>query len=65
MQMDRSIIHRCHGNEPLDDGYIEADRAELLAMVWEITKDAWVFVRGSDVERRLQRDVGNLVRRGG
>ena len=65
MQMDRSIINRIHGNEPLDDGYIEADRAELLAMVWDITKDAWVFVRGSDVERRLQRDVGNLVRRGG
>ena len=65
MQMDRSIINRFHGNEPFDDGYIEADRAELLAMVWDITKDAWVFVRGSDVERRLQRNVGNLVRRGG
>ena len=65
MRMDRSIINRAYDNEQLDDGYIEADRAELLAMVWDITKDAWVFVRGSDVERRLQRDVGNIIRREG
>jgi hypothetical protein len=62
MQMDRSIINRVQGNEELDDGYIEAASADLFAMVWDITKDAWVFVRGSDVERRLQRDVAKLIR---
>ena len=60
--MDRSIINRVQGNEELDDGYIEATGAVLFAMVWDITKDAWVFVRGSDVERRLQRDVAKLIR---
>ena len=62
MHMDRSIITRVHGNEELDDGYIEANSADLLAMVWDITKDVYVFVRGSNVERRLQRDVANLIR---
>ena len=62
MHMDRSIINRVHGNEELDDGYIQANQADLLAMVWDITKDVYVFVRGSNVERRLQRDVTNLIR---
>ena len=62
MQMDRSIINRLHSNEEFDDGYIEAARADLFAMVWDITKDVYVFVRGSNVERRLQRDVARLIR---
>jgi hypothetical protein len=41
---------------------VDADKAELLSMVWDITKDAWSFVKGSNVERRLQRDVGKLVK---
>ena len=62
MRMNRSIINRVHGNEEIDDGYIEADSADLFAMVWDITKDVYVFVRGSNVERRLQRDVAKLIR---
>ena len=62
MQLDRSTINLIHGNEELDDGYIEAESADLFAMVWEITKDVYGFVRGSHVERRLQRDVANLIR---
>jgi hypothetical protein len=62
MRMNRSIINRVHGNEEIDDGYVEADSADLFAMVWDITKDVYVFVRGSNVERRLQRDVAKLIR---
>jgi len=62
MHMDRSVINRVHGKKELDDGYVEADSADLFAMVWDITKDVYVFVRGSHVERRLQRDVANLIR---
>jgi len=62
MHMDRSTINRIHGNEELDDGYIDAESADLFAMVWDITKDVYVFVRGSHVERRLQRDVATLIR---
>ncbi len=62
MQMDRSSIRRFNMEEDQDDGYVEADRAELISMVWDITKDAWVFLRESNAERRLQRDVGKLIR---
>lgn len=65
MQMDRSSIKRVDIEEDQDDGYVEADKADLISMVWDITKDAWVFVRGANAERRLQRDVGNLIRREG
>ena len=62
MQMDRSSIRRFNMEEDQDDGYVEADKAELISMVWDITKDAWGFVKGSNVERRLQRNVGKLVK---
>ena len=63
MQMDRSTINRVRVKEDTDDVYIDADRASLLAMVWDITKDVWVFMRETNVEQRLQRDVGKLIRR--
>jgi len=62
MQTNRSSIKRVNIDEDRDDGYVESDRADLISMVWDITKDAWVFVRGANAERRLQRDVGTLIR---
>ena len=59
--MDRSSIKRIRITEDQDDGFVDADKAELISMVWDITKDAWGFVKGSNVERRLQRDVGKLI----
>jgi hypothetical protein len=49
--------------EDIDDGYVQTDKAELLSVMWEITKDAWSFVRGQDVEQRLQRDVAVFIGR--
>ncbi|MCP4763915.1 MAG: hypothetical protein GY870_19240 [archaeon] len=63
MQMDRSVIKRVHISEDKDVGYLNASKADLLSMMWEITQDAWAFVRGADVKQRLQRDVGILIRR--
>ena len=65
MAMNRNILKRLTIHEDIDDGYIQAEKAELLSMVWEITKDAWAFVRGEDAERRLQRDVAVFIRRKG
>ena len=62
MHIDRSTIHRIHGDAEHDDGYIDAESADRFAMVWEITKDVYVFVRGSHVERRLQRNVTKLIK---
>ncbi len=63
MKMDRSVINRIHLKKDEDDGYVNANRTELIAMVWDITKDSWSFVRGANVEQRLQRDVAMLIRR--
>ena len=62
MQMDRSCIRRYNIKEDQDDGFVEADKADLISMVWDITKDVWGFVKGSNAERRLQRDVGKLIK---
>ncbi len=63
MNMNKKIVQRINMDEDIDDGYVQAERPELISMIWEITKDTWAFVRGQDVKRRLQRDVTTIVRR--
>ena len=63
MNMNKKIVKRINMDEDIDDGYVLAERPELISMIWEITKDTWAFVRGQDVKRRLQRDVTTIVRR--
>jgi hypothetical protein len=46
-----------------DDGFVRGEPSELFEMVWEITCDVWAFGGKQSVERRLQRNVTNLVRR--
>jgi hypothetical protein len=46
-----------------DDGYVQQNMAELISVMWEITKDAWAFVRDQDAEHRLQRDVAIVIGR--
>jgi len=36
--------------------------AERLAMVWQITMDAWAFAGDTGAESRLQRDVVRVLR---
>lgn len=63
MDVNRNIIKRLNMKEDIDDGYVQTDRAELLSVMWEITKDAWSFVKGQDVEQRLQREVAAFIGR--
>ena len=63
MNMNRKLVKKINMSEDEDDGHVQAEKNELLSMIWEITKDNWVFVRGQDVKRRLQRDVATIVRR--
>jgi hypothetical protein len=60
--MNRRLIRRSTIAED-DDGYVEADMPALISMVWEITKDAWSFVKEQNVEHRLQRNVATIIRR--
>ena len=63
MNMNRKLVKKIHMGEEVDDGHVQAEKDELISMIWEITKDNWSFVRGQDVKRRLQRDVATIVRR--
>ena len=63
MDVHRNVIKRIKLKENIDDGYVKNDKAELLSLMWEITKDAWSFVRGQDAEQRLQRDVAVFIGR--
>ena len=61
MDVNRKVVKRLNFNEDLDDGYVQMDKAELLSIIWEITQDAWSFVRGQNAEQRLQRDVAIVI----
>jgi hypothetical protein len=63
MNMNRKIIEKISMGEDVADGHVQAEKDELISMIWEITKDNWSFVRGQDVKRRLQRDVATIIRR--
>ena len=63
MNMNRKMIKKINFGEDVDDGHVQAEKNELISMIWEITKDNWSFVRGQNVKRRLQRDVATIVRR--
>ena len=43
--------------------YDEADKSELFLSVWEITKDSFAFLKGTDAERRLQRNITTVIRK--
>ncbi len=46
-----------------DDSYVEATPAERLAMLWEMTVDLYSFIGAFDAKQRLQRNVGNLIKK--
>ena len=47
-----------------DNGYVDADPAERVGIVWELTKQAYAFA-GINAEQRLQRNVAKLIRKQG
>jgi len=48
-----------------DDDYVDASPAERVSFVWELTAEMWSLRGDRCAERRLQRDVTNLVRQRG
>jgi hypothetical protein len=63
MNMNRKLVKKIIMGEEVDDGQVQAEKNELISMIWEITKDNWSFVREQDVKRRLQRNVAIITRR--
>ncbi|MEN6488673.1 MAG: hypothetical protein ABFD66_07290 [Smithella sp.] len=63
MNVNRKIIKQLTLDEDKDDGYVQADMAELISLMWEITEDVWSFVKDQNAEQRLQRNVAVLTGR--
>jgi len=61
MQVDRkkTILKRINKN---DSGYVPGKPSERVSFIWELTKELWFLREKEDAERRLQRDVTNLIR---
>lgn len=62
---EKCVLKRGHEE---DNGYVDAEPAERVGMVWELTKRAWAFAGINAVlwtpygEQRLQRNVAKLIR---
>lgn len=63
MKLKKDIVRVIHLEDENDDGFVSGSPAELFEMVWELTCDIWAFGGVGNAERRLQRDVTNLVGR--
>jgi hypothetical protein len=61
LKMKRESVRILRSSED-DDGFVNATPSELFSMVWEITRDLWAFTGRDDAERRLQRNVVNIIR---
>ncbi len=48
------------GTEP---DLLKATPAERLAMMWQLTLDAWAFTGDERAQSRLQRHIVNVLRR--
>jgi hypothetical protein len=62
LMRDRAKLSKMTDGE---DAYVEASPAERVGFVWEITRELWSLRNRQDAERRLQRNVANLVRQQG
>jgi hypothetical protein len=51
------------GEESADDAKLLSP-SERFLIVWDLTRTAWAFKKGREVEPRLRRDVVRVVRRG-
>ena len=63
MKLKKDAIKAIRLSDDNDDGYVSRKPGERFKMIWEITCDLWAFGGKGNVERRLQRNVTNFVRR--
>ena len=61
MRVDRNKTYL--GKEPKnDEGYMAASPAERVSFMWELTAEVWSLRKSPYVERRLQRNITNLIK---
>jgi len=62
--MNRNIAVKRRLEDHQDDDYVPGTPAERLAMVWPLTREVLSLSKSYDVERRLQRHITRVIRRG-
>jgi len=45
-----------------EDNFVDASPAMRVSFIWELTAELWSLKEKASVERRLQRNVGNLIK---
>lgn len=45
-----------------DEGFAEVPPAERISFMWELTAELWSLRKSPYVERRLQRNITNLIK---
>ena len=58
LQRDKTRLAKLSEN---DDAFVDASSAECVSFMWELTAEVWSLRGCGDVERRLQRNITNLV----
>ncbi len=46
-----------------DDCYVNVSPRERISFMWELTAELWSLKGSKDVERRLQRNITNLIKK--
>ena len=64
MKINRNIVRKSSLSNHQDDNYMAASVQERIGIVWPLTKEIASLSPKHDVERRLQRHIAVLIRRG-
>ena len=64
MKINRNIVRKSSLSGHQDDNYMAASVQERIGIVWPLTKEIASLSPKHDVERRLQRHIAVLIRRG-
>ena len=62
-KVDKTKAALLKPSEADDSGYVEGTPAERIAMVDQLTRNAWAFMGKKDAEPRLQRHIAKLIRK--
>ena len=61
MKVDRNKTYLGKASKN-DEGFVDMSPAERVSFMWELTAELWSLKKSPYVERRLQRNITNLVK---
>ncbi len=62
MRVKRNKVHIGKASKN-DEGFVKLAPEERVSFIWELTSELWSLKDPRHVERRLQRNVGNLIKK--